>query len=77
MWWPGIWPGCGQCAAHLIRHCKGVLELHPRWQKWAGTVIDVLRDTAKAVDQARAAEADQLDPDLLADLRARYDKAVT
>ncbi|PWK79479.1 transposase IS66 family protein [Lentzea atacamensis] len=47
------------------------------WQKWAGTVIDVLRDIAKAVDQARAAEADQLDPDLLADLRARYDKAVT
>jgi len=69
--------GVRQCAAHLIRHCKGVLELHPRWQKWAGTVIDVLRDTAKAVDQARAAEADQLDPDLLADLRARYDKAVT
>jgi transposase len=21
--------GVGQCAAHLIRHCKGVLELHP------------------------------------------------
>lgn len=69
--------GVRQCAAHLIRHCKGVLELHPRWQKWAGTVIDVLRDTAKAVDQARAAEDGQLDPDLLADLRARYDKAVT
>jgi transposase len=37
----------------------------------------VLRDNAKAVDQARAAEADQLDPALLDDLRARYDKAVT
>jgi hypothetical protein len=27
--------GVQQCAAHIIRHCKGVLELHPDWQKWA------------------------------------------
>jgi transposase len=68
--------GVQQCVAHLIRHCKGVLELHPDWQKWADTVIQVLRDTAKAVDKARAAGADQLDPELLAQLRQRYDKAV-
>jgi hypothetical protein len=65
--------GVQQCCAHLIRHCKGVLELHPDWQKWAGTVITALRDTAKAVDQARAADADHLDPELLNQLRARYD----
>jgi transposase len=68
--------GVQQCCAHIIRHCKSVLELHPDWQKWAGQVITVLRDTAKAVDEARTAGADQLAPDLMADLRARYDKAV-
>jgi hypothetical protein len=68
--------GVQQCCAHLIRHCKGVLELHPDWQKWAGHVITVLRATAKAVDEARAAGTDQLDPELLNQLRARYDKAV-
>jgi hypothetical protein len=68
--------GVQQCAAHLIRHCKDVLGLHPDWQKWAGTIITVLRDTAKAVDQARAAGANELDPELLTNLRARYDKAV-
>lgn len=68
--------GVQQCAAHLIRHCKGVLELHPQWQKWAAQVVTVLRTTANAVEQARAAGADELDPEVLADLRERYDKAV-
>lgn len=68
--------GVQQCCAHLTRHCKAVLDLHPDWQKWADTVITVLRDTATAVDQARAAGADQLDPELLTELRQRYDKAV-
>ena len=68
--------GVQQCCAHLVRHCTGVLELHPDWQKWAGKVITVLRDAAKAVDNARAAGVEQLDPQLLTDLRARYDKAV-
>jgi hypothetical protein len=68
--------GVQQCCAHIIRHCKGVLELHPDWQKWASQVITVLRATAKAVDQARAAGADHLDPELLNQLRERYDKAV-
>lgn len=68
--------GVQQCAAHLIRHCKGVLELHPDWQKWAGTVIGVLREAAEAVEAARTAGADQLDPQLLAELRQRYDTAV-
>jgi hypothetical protein len=69
--------GVGQCAAHLIRHAKGVLELHPTQQKWAGEVITVLREAAAAVTQATTNERDQLDPHLLADLRARYDHAVT
>jgi hypothetical protein len=46
------------------------------WQKWAGQVITVLRETAAAVDDARATGATELDPDLLEGLRQRYDKAV-
>ncbi len=50
--------------------------MHPDWQQWADTNIQVLQDAAKAVDQARTVGADQLDPQLLAQLRQRYDKAV-
>jgi transposase len=69
--------GVQQCCAHLIRHAKGVLELHPTHQQWAGQVIAVLREAAAAVEAARAAGADHLDPALLAALRARYDEAVS
>jgi Transposase IS66 family/Family of unknown function (DUF6444) len=68
--------GVQQCAAHLIRHCKGVLELHPQWQAWAGQVRDILREAAAAVEAARNDRKTQLDPGLLADLRARYDDQV-
>ena len=68
--------GVGQCAAHVIRHAKGVLELHPTHQHWASEVITVLREAAAAVTEATTDGRDHLDPDLLADLRARYDKAV-
>ena len=69
--------GVQQCAAHLIRHAKGVLELHPTQQQWAGQVIDVLREAAAAVTAARTEDRDQLDPQLLAELRTRYDHAVS
>ncbi|MCA1682137.1 MAG: IS66 family transposase [Actinobacteria bacterium] len=68
--------GVGQCAAHLIRHAKGVLELHPTQQKWAGEVITVLCEAAAAVTAATTNQRDHLDPQLLADLRKRYDDAV-
>jgi hypothetical protein len=44
-----------QCAAHIVRHCKGVLELHTNWQKWAGQVVEVLREANTAVEAARDA----------------------
>ena len=69
--------GVQQCVAHLFRHLQGVLDLHPTQQAWAGTVRDVLREAHTAVIAATTAGADHLDPTLLADLRARYDKAVT
>jgi hypothetical protein len=68
--------GVQQCAAHLIRHCKGVLERHPTQQKWASEVITVLREANTAITQTTADGHDQLDPALLADLRTRYDTAV-
>lgn len=68
--------GVQQCAAHLIRHAKGVLELHPTQQKWAGEVITVLREANTAVAAATADGRDHLDPQLLADLHQRYNKAV-
>jgi len=68
--------GVQQCAAHLIRHCKGVLELHPQWQAWAGQVRDILREAAAAVEAARNDRKTQLDPGLLAALRVRYDTTV-
>jgi hypothetical protein len=68
--------GVQQCAAHLIRHCKGVLELHPAHQSWAAEVITVLREAAAAVTEAITTGRDQLDLQLLAGLRARYDTAV-
>jgi transposase len=68
--------GVQQCVAHLIRHCKGVLELHPTQQRWASEVITVLREAAAAVTEAQADARDHLDPTRLADLRARYNKAV-
>jgi transposase len=69
--------GVQQCAAHVIRHCKAVLELHPTQQKWADEVITVLREAAAAVTEAITSNRDQLDPQLLTGLRARYDHAVT
>ena len=56
----------------FVRHAKGVLELHPTHQRWAGEVITVLREAAAAVTDAH----DQLDSPLLADLRQRYDRAL-
>ena len=69
--------GVQQCAAHLFRHLQGVLDLHPDQQAWAGKVRDVLREAHTAVQAAQAADVTELDPALLAGLRARYDKAVT
>lgn len=68
--------GVQQCCQHLIRHAQGVWDLHREWQSWAGEVRTVVREAHTAVEAARARGADHLDPDLLAGLRARYDKAV-
>ncbi|MGH3976195.1 MAG: IS66 family transposase, partial [Pseudonocardiaceae bacterium] len=68
--------GVQQCTAHLIRHTKGVLDLHPTQQNWAGEVITVPREANTAVVAATADGRNHLDPRVLTDLRQRYDKAV-
>jgi len=67
--------GVQQCVAHLFRHLQGVLDLHKDWQAWAGQVRQVLREAGAAVEQAKA-DGTAVDPQLLDELRKRYDDAV-
>lgn len=68
--------GVGLCGAHLIRSLQSVLDLHPQWQAWAGQVQQILREANQAVKAAKYARHDRLTPDVLYDLRQRYDEAV-
>jgi Transposase IS66 family len=68
--------GVQQCCQHLARHLNGVHALHPDWQHWAEDVRQILGDAHRAVQEAAAAGRTQLDPELLASLRDRYDQAV-
>lgn len=67
--------GVQQCAAHLIRHLQGVLDLDPQVQQWAGQVRKALRDAAHLVEQANTTHA-PIDTTALADARWRYDQGV-
>jgi transposase len=67
--------GVQQCAAHLVRHLQGVLDLDPEVQQWAGQVQEALRDAARLVDTANRT-GKQIDADALADARWRYDQGV-
>jgi hypothetical protein len=69
--------GIQQCCAHVIRRCRAVTKLGPgSLQSWAGDVITILREAHQAVDMARARGDTALNPQLLEDLRERYDQAV-
>jgi hypothetical protein len=74
----GLLAGIQQCCQHITRRCKQVAKLGPgSLQSWAPKITKVL---GEAHDQVQAAKADghaALDPQLLTDLRARYDAAVT
>jgi transposase len=69
------------CCAHLLRGLRGIGELDQDPYKtqrcWTEPVAQALTDAKAAVTKARDHGATALDPDLLADLRQRYDKAVT
>lgn len=69
------------CCAHLLRSLRGIgeLDVDPfREQRaWTEPAAHALTDAKAAVAKAKTGGATALDPDLLTDLRARYDKAVT
>jgi len=65
-----------QCCQHVIRRCRHVQGLGPGGaQNWAGDIIAVLRDAHAAVEKARDRGSTALDPQVLDDLRQRYDTA--
>jgi transposase len=69
--------GVQQCCQHVLRRLNGVAVLGPGGvQNWTGEVRQALTDAHQAVEQAKTRGQQALDPDLLAGLRARYDKAV-
>jgi transposase len=69
--------GIGQRVQHVIRRCRAVAKLGPgSLQHWAEAVNTVLREAHSAVEAAKKAGQAAVEADLLATLRARYDKAV-
>jgi len=69
--------GIQQCCQHVIRRCRAVEGLGPgSLQSWAGDIIAILADAHRAVEDARARGDTALDPEVLAGLRERYDKAI-
>jgi transposase len=70
--------GIQQCCQHVIRRARAVTKLGPGGvQDWAGDIITVLGQAHRAVEDARARGSTALDPQVLDDLRGRYDNAVT
>jgi transposase len=69
--------GIGQCCQHVTRRCRAVTKLGPGGaQDWAGDIIAILGQAHRAVEDARARGSTALDPQVLDDLRERYDTAV-
>ena len=69
--------GIQQCCQHVIRRARAVQKLGPGGvQNWAGDVIAILGQAHRAVEEARARGSTALDPQVLDDLRERYDTAV-
>ena len=70
--------GIQQCCQHVIRRARAVTRLGPGGlQSWAGDIITILREAHRAVEDARARGSTALDPQVLKDLRDRYDTAVS
>jgi transposase len=69
--------GIQQCAAHVIRRCRAVSKLGPgSLQSWATDVIIILRQAHLACEDARS-RGQPPGPQVIKDLRARYDEAVS
>jgi transposase len=72
--------GVQLCCAHLLRSLRGIGELDAdstRVQRcWTEPVMSALTDAKAAVAKARTQGATAVDPDVLDELRTRYDEAV-
>jgi transposase len=69
--------GIQQCCQHITRRARAVQKLGPGGaQNWAGDIIAILGQAHRAVEEARARGSTALDPQVLDDLRERYDTAV-
>jgi transposase len=74
----GMLAGIQQCCQHVIRRCKQVAKLGPgTLQSWATKITRTLGEAHENVTTANADGLTALDPQVLADLRERYDTAVT
>ena len=60
------------CGAHLLRDLAAIHRADPDRQSWAEAMAHTLLDAHKAAQAARAADADTIPADLVADLRSRY-----
>jgi Transposase IS66 family len=70
--------GIQQCCQHVIRRARAVTKLGPGGvQNWAGDIITILGEAHRAVEDARARDSTELNPQVLDDLRERYDTAVS
>ena len=71
--------GIQQCVQHVMRRCRTVAKLGPGTLQshWTAQVTAALTDAHTAVQDAKADKQITVDPELLAELRERYDKAVT
>lgn len=74
----GLLAGIQQCVVHVMRRCRAVAKLGPGslQSSWTGQVTAALTDAHTEVRAASARGVAALDPDLLAELRQRYDRAV-
>ena len=60
------------CGAHLLRDLRAVSGADPAGQLWALAMASTLLEANQAAHQARAADADRLDPVVLRRIRSRY-----
>jgi transposase len=74
----GLLAGIQQCVVHVLRRCRAVAKLGPGslQSSWTGEVTAALNDAHTDVKAARACGEPALDPQRLAELRERYNKAV-
>jgi len=74
----GLLAGLQQCCQHVFRRARGVAKLGPGslQASWTREITKTLTEAHDAVQAAKTQGRTALDPDLLAELRARFDHAV-